>query len=296
VKPYGFLFSTFRGEADPFSEQVYFGLSRDGKNWSACNAGKPCIVSKVGEQGMRDPFVLRSHDSQTFWLIATDLSINRNSNWERAVREGSRSILVSESKDLVNWSEPRLVQVAAEDAGCAWAPEAIYDPVAGDYLVFWASTAKRDDFQKQRIWAAHTKDFRTFGKSFIYIDHPHHTIDTTMVWDGRAFYRFTKDEKFKAITMERADKVAGPWTDVAGFNLGKLVGYEGPFCFALEPGTWCLLLDHYAEGRGYQPFICRDLSTGNYEPVTGFSFPFKFRHGSVLALTESEYRRIESEL
>jgi len=53
-----------------------------------------------------------------------------------------------------------LAIVAPDDAGCVWAPEAIYDAGAEDYLVFWASTTRRDDFSKQRIWAAHTKDFR----------------------------------------------------------------------------------------------------------------------------------------
>ena len=297
--PAGFLFATFKGEQTPLSEQIYFALSKDGREWTALNDGRPSLVSRLGEQGVRDPYLLRSHNNKVFYLIATDLSINRNGNWGRAVRAGSRSLVIWESTDLVNWSEPRLVPVAPDDAGCAWAPEAVYDNATGDYLVFWASTTKRDDFKKHRIWAARTKDFKAFGQPFIYIEKPTTIIDTTIVHDGRSYYRFTKDEKFKAITLESADRLAGPWRDIPGFSLAKMTGYEGPQCYLIEPAeggrppTWGLILDHYAKGRGYQPYVTHDLASGKFEPAAGFTFPFKFRHGSVLPLTAEEYARVE---
>ena len=37
-------------------------------------------------------------------------------------------------------------------------------------------------------------------------------IDTTIVFENGKYYRFTKDEKFKAITAESSDKLDGPWT------------------------------------------------------------------------------------
>ena len=160
----GYLFATFKGEQTPMSEQIYFGLSKDGRNWTALNGGEPVLVSKVGEKGVRDPFLLRSHDGKTFYLIATDLSINLNGDWNRAQRKASKSIVIWESNDLVKWSKPRLVKVAAPDAGCTWAPEAVYDEENRDYLVFWASRNRSDDFAKQRIWAARTKDFHRFSE------------------------------------------------------------------------------------------------------------------------------------
>ncbi len=296
----GFLFVTFKGEQSPLTEQIYFGLSQDGRNWEALNRGEPVLVSEQGEKGMRDPFILRSHDGEKVYLIATDLSINRNRDWGRAVRAGSKSIVVWESADLVTWSEPRLVQVAPDDAGCTWAPEAIYDKDTGDYLVFWASTTARDGFAKHRIWAARTPDFKTFGEPFIYIDKDTTIIDTTIVRDGDRYHRFTKDEKFKAITLETSEKIAGPWTEVADFSLSKLVGYEGPQCYLIEPAAegkppvWGLILDHYARGRGYQPYVTHDLAGGRFEPATGFTFPFRFRHGSVLPVSETEYARLRA--
>jgi arabinoxylan arabinofuranohydrolase len=297
--PGGYLFVTFGGQANELNEQVYFATSRDGREWTTLNNGDPVLVSDIGTKGARDPYLLRSHDGKKFFIIATDLSMHHLRNWGRAVREGSRSILVWESTDLVNWSEPRLVKVAPDDAGCTWAPEAIYDEETGDYLVFWASTTGRDGFKKQRIWAARTKDFKTFGEPFIYIEEPNHVIDTTIVREGDAYYRFTKDETHKAVTMETAPRLSGPWTDVSGYNLGKLVGYEGPAIYQLEPARsgkpaiWGLILDYYSKGQGYQPWTTTDLARGEFQPAQGFKFPFKFRHGSVLPLTADELQRVE---
>lgn len=296
----GFLFVTFKGQEGPLDEQIYFALSKDGRNWTALNDGKPVLVSQLGEKGVRDPYLLRSHDGKTFYLIATDLSWARDRSVPRSVRAGSRSIMIWESADLIHWSEPRLVAVAPEDGGCAWAPEAIYDVERGDYLVFWASTTKRDNFAKHRIWAAYTKDFKTFSEPFIYIEKPEPVIDTTIIHDGRSYYRFTKDEQFKAVTLETSPKLMGPWTLVPDFSLATLRGHEGPECYPVEPaspgkpGTWCLILDHYAaKGGGYRPFVTQDLAGGQFVPGEGFTFPFKFRHGSVLPLTAGEYRRVE---
>jgi hypothetical protein len=296
----GFLFVTFRGEQTPRTEQVYFALSKDGRNWQALKGGEPVLVSTLGEKGVRDPYVLRSRDGSRVYLIGTDLSINLNRDWGRAVRAGSRSILVWESTNLVQWSEPRLVRVAPEDAGCTWAPEAIYDEQSGDYLVFWASTTRRDDFAKHRIWAARTRDFATFSEPFVYIEKPAAVIDTTIVRDGTNYVRFTKDETQKGITMEVSGSLMGNWRQATDFSLANLRGYEGPECYLVEPATngrpptWCLILDYYSRGQGYQPYITHDLTGGQFSQGEGFVFPFRFRHGSVLPLSEAEYRRLET--
>jgi hypothetical protein len=300
VRPAGYLFATFKNGANPLAEQIYLGLSIDGRKWTALNRAEPILISTIGDKGVRDPYLLRAHDGKTFYLIATDLSIYHTKDWRRAVTQGSRSIIIWESTDLVRWSQPRRVAVAPEDAGCTWAPEAIYDEEKGDYLVFWASTTKRDDFAKHRIWAARTRDFKNFSAPFIYIEKPNTIIDTTIVRDGQKYYRFTKDEKFKAITMETSLHLEGPWTDVPNFSQAKMVGYEGPEVYVIEPGdgkrppVWTLILDYYSKGLGYQPFVTKDLATGQFEASGDFTFPFEFRHGSILPLSAAELARIRA--
>ena len=295
----GFLFVTFKGEQSPMTEQIYFAVSRDGREWNALNNSEPVLISTVGEKGVRDPYLVRSPNGKKFYLLATDLSINLNHDWGRAQTAASKSIVIWESTDLVKWSKPRLVKVAADDAGCTWAPEAVYDQSKKAYLVYWASKTANDNFGKQRIWASWTKDFVTFEKPFIYIDKPNHVIDTDIVREGGKYYRFSKDEQYKAITMEVSTNLMGPWNNATNFSLSGLRGYEGPECYQIKPAagdkpaTWCLILDQYSKGTGYQPFVTEDLNSGEFKSAEGFVFPFHFRHGCVLPISVTEYKRLE---
>jgi hypothetical protein len=45
----GYLFATFKDEATTHTEQIYFGLSTNGCDWTALNGGEPVLVSKLGE-------------------------------------------------------------------------------------------------------------------------------------------------------------------------------------------------------------------------------------------------------
>jgi len=297
----GYLFVTFRGEATSMTEQVYFMTSEDGYHWQALNNSEPVLVSTLGEKGVRDPYIIRAYNNKGFYLIATDLSINlTNADWGRAQTAGSQSIVIWESNDLVHWSEPRLVKVAPDNAGCTWAPEIVYDDELGSYMVFWASKTADDDYSKQRIWAVHTRDFKEFSEPFIYIEKPTAVIDTTIVQEGDTYYRFTKDEEHKAITMEQSQHLMSGWQPVEDFSLKFLEGYEGPAIFQTEPekkgkpAKWSLLLDFYSQGKGYQAFETDNLSSGQFSQTDAMEFPFTpVRHGTVLSLSKREYRRLQ---
>jgi GH43 family beta-xylosidase len=299
VEPEKFLFVTFRGEGTPMTEQIHLMVSDNGLDWHALNNGEPVLVSNVGEKGVRDPYILRSRIDKKFYIIATDLSIHYNGDWGRATKDGSKSVVLWESSDLINWSTPRLVKVAPDDAGCTWAPECVYDEQHGEYIVFWASLTGRDNFSKHRIWAARTKDFSSFSAPFIYIEKPTTVIDTTIIRENGVYYRFTKDEKHKAITMEESKSLFSGWKETKGFTLDKLSGYEGPTCFIIEPATdnkpakWCLLLDWYSQGKGYQPYETDNLATGIFTVASQMNFPFQpVRHGTVLPINQAEYEAL----
>ncbi|MBQ8020063.1 MAG: hypothetical protein IJ263_06650, partial [Paludibacteraceae bacterium] len=134
-----YLFAYFKGEGLAQGEQIYFAVSRDGLNWKDINGGNPVLTSTLGEKGLRDPFIMRSADGSKFFVIATDLKINGNGDWTAAQTTGSKSIMVWESSDLINWSEQRMCRVAPDGAGCTWAPEAVYNEESGEYIVFWSS-------------------------------------------------------------------------------------------------------------------------------------------------------------
>lgn len=294
-----YLFVHFVGtESSETEEQIYFSVSKDGSEWKTLNGGKPVLISELGEKGVRDPFILRGEDGK-FFIIATDLSIYHRRDdpqcWVDCQRNGSRSIVVWESDDIVNWSEARMVEIAAKDAGCTWAPESIYDPEKDMYMVYWASEAAFDDFAKERVYRAYTKDFRTFTDAEIYIDEPESAIDTCILKHGDIYYRFTKDETHKAVTMMKSKSLSRGWEDVDTYTINgeagnTVFGFEGPTIFKYHgEDKWCLLLDNYAKHAGYKPFITTDLSKGEFVSPDDFKFDAIYRHGTVTPITDAEY-------
>lgn len=277
----------------PMSEQVYFSVSKDGYNWETLNAKAPVLVSNVGECGVRDPFIIRSHENDKFYIIGTDLNVHlRYDGWKMATINGSRSILVWESADLVNWTDVRMCTIAPEDAGCAWAPEVIYDEENGDYMVFWASRSLKDGRRKCRMYYSKTKDFRSFTPAELYIERQSDVIDTTIVRANGKYYRFSKDETSKVIIVEEGASLLGDFRRIET-AIDKVKGVEGPECFQLKDGRWCLIVDRYAKNLGYCAYTCDDLAKGNFvKSRREFNTDVKFRHGGVIPITSAEYDRL----
>lgn len=289
-----YLFVYFTGEEFD-GEQVYFSVSRDGMYWTDLNHGRPVLRSKIGEKGVRDPFIIRSADGDKFFIIATDLRIEAGKGWEAAQYEGSKSLVVWESKDLIHWSQEQLIEVGIKEAGCVWAPEAIYNDKTQDYLVFWASMVKEegDINAKQRIYCSSTKDFRHFSKAVKYIERENHIIDTTIVQDKGVYYRISKDETTKNIKIDQGrDLLEGPFYAVNAPQLEQITGVEGPAAFLLNGSNqWCLMLDQFAKNGGYMPLISEDLAKGEFKLLTADCYDMgalKKRHGSILNIKEDE--------
>lgn len=294
----GYLFVTFTdGRED--GEQIYFALSRDGLHWQDLNNGNPVLISGIGEKGARDPFLLRSKDGNHFYLIATDLRIANGKGWDVAQYGGSRALIVWESDDLVHWTKERSVEIGVEGAGCVWAPESIYDKKRDAYLVFFASMIQLegDPEPKQRIYSSYTKDFVNFSKPEVYIERDNHVIDTTIIEDNGTYYRFSKDETTKLIRMDYGDDLMGNFTEIESEALASLYGVEGPEAYYLkDEAAWCLIVDQFASQKGYLPLTSKDLASGVFEIKEPGSYDmggFKKRHGSVITLTEEEYKRLE---
>ncbi|MFA9559237.1 glycoside hydrolase family 43 protein [Evansella sp. AB-rgal1] len=285
---YLFVHFIHQDEGSADSEQVYFSVSKDGLKWDTLNDKKPVLRSTQGDKGVRDPFIIRSPKEKKFYIIGTDLSMHYRKDWEEVQRSGSQHIVVWESEDLVHWSDQRLVKVGPETAGCVWAPETIYDKEADDFLVFWAS---RENFgeEKQRIYFSKTKDFNEFTKPELYIERENHVIDTTIIEEDGKYYRFSKDETVKTITVEVSDSLLGEFTPL-DTNLKDVVGVEGPACFKVKgEERWCLLLDHYAVEKKYFPYFTADLNSAQFTKGEDLDIPVNSKHGGVMPITMEEY-------
>ena len=298
-----YLFVHFIGEGTADEEQTYFSVSRDGMSWRTLNNKKPVLKSDVGERGVRDHNIIRKPDGTGFYLIATDLSIyNINQDWTASQQRGSKSIVVWESNNLVDWVLKGLKKIARDDAGCTWAPETIYDDEKEAYMVHWASKTADDGFSKQRVYRCYTKDFETFTEPEVYIESETSRIDTTIIKEGDTYYRFTKDEHLKHVYMEKSNSLSGKFEEVNTYSLdgrrydrqykngnsGETHAYEGPTVYKLNgEDKWCMLLDEWT----YKPFVTDDITTGRF--VSGGDFKFGggviYRHGTVIPITNAEY-------
>ncbi len=293
-----YLFAHFIGE-NKGGEQVYFSVSEDGLKWSDLNNSQPVLVSTLGDKGVRDPSIVRSPDGKKFYLMATDLCIGNGKGWDAARFNGSKSLVFWESTDLVNWSQPWTVDVASSipGAGCAWAPEAIYNESAGAYFVYWATIAERDGVREARVYGSHTKDFRSFSPAQLFIERtgPGDVIDTQIVEVKGHKHRYYRASRDTQITLEGADSLLGTWERVGDLAYLNYTGrqVEGPILFQFnQQQKWGLLVDQYATGRGYLP-----LTTTNLDDPRGFqvlpanSYSFgasRKRHGGVLNITKTE--------
>ncbi|MDR6144059.1 hypothetical protein QE375_003613 [Microbacterium foliorum] len=196
----GYLYVHFKRESED-GEQIQLALSNgnDPLHFDDLNGGRPVLRSVVGERGVRDPYLVQSPVDGRYFMVATDLRLHGSPDWDRSLRRGSRSIVVWESTDLVDWGEGRLVQVASTEGGNAWAPEGVWDPEQDAFLVYWSSMLYDNERHQgesyNRIMCATTRDFREFSQPRVWIDRGWPTIDATVIRHDGRYYRFLKDER-----------------------------------------------------------------------------------------------------
>ncbi len=305
-----YLFVHFRETTTPDGEQVYFALSKDGFAWEAVNESRPVLWAYYGDMGVRDFTICRSRDSKKFWIVATDLSLSYgmrgkyHHSWKEIGENGSKNFAVWESDDLVSWSEEKLVKVGDEAFGCMWAPDVLYDEKTGDYLLHWSSSHASDGYELKKIYYSRTKDFETFSKPEVLLELPgKDIIDSAMYEENGYYYLFIKCSRDPGRIMEfRSSNITGPFEKIPAFDESMLVLeeglYEAPTAVKLDDGRWCLFLDFYGvkgAGQGYVPFVSDDLGSGIFTRSDAkFSFPYGFKHGTILKITDEEYERIAS--
>lgn len=301
-----YLFVHFKEKYTPDGEQVYFGLSRDGFTWEQTNGGKPILWSRQGDEGVRDFTITRTKDGR-FVILATDLSLANHfkdkyhGSWDTVNHEGSKFFSRWESGDLVHWSSQSMVRVVDDSFGCAWAPDIIYDEAAGDYLVHWSSYHAGEP--NMAIYYAKTKDFVIFSEpKLLCRKEEGQIIDSNIVYHAGWYYRFIKDNRPDGhIYLEKGKTLTGEYESLPAFDeeMIKLQPgqYEAPTCFQMANGQWCVMLDFYGcdkNRQGYVPFVADDIASGRFvRSDAKFSFPYGFKHGTVLPITAEEYNRIK---
>ena len=316
----GYMWAHFGTEGG--YEKMFFGYSEDGLTWEKLNKdanGTPQPVlandAEGSDLGVRDPHLIRSPEGDKYWILGTDLHAEGGgaggSGWNQL--SASQNLVVWESDDLVNWSEPRLVYAGFDNAGCVWAPEAIWDETTGDYLVYWSSRDNSKAGTNQnalRVYVCRTRDFVNFTEPKVWLSEDQDSgsevniIDTTIVEDNGKFYRFStsdwntvidvsdslSEDVFDVRVSEDAS-ANGDWTRLVKRSGSSAAGFdrrEGFTVYKLPDGRWCAMGDN----GGYKAFVTDDLFSGKFTAATANFVDGRFRHGSVMQLSKAEQERL----
>ncbi|MFH8249779.1 glycoside hydrolase family 43 protein [Microbacterium sp. B2969] len=287
-----YLFASFHGGDDGGrnGEQIWISASKgnDPLNWYEVNYDQGTSVSQPilqtvnppqGQQGLRDPSLIRSADGEHFYLLATDLKTYQDGqSWSYRQSRGSRNLVVYESSDLVTWSEPRFIKVEDDHAGNVWAPEAFYDAKNEQYIVFWASNLYPDEdianrntsqISYNRIRIATTKDFKTFSEPTTWINLDRSTgrqgwgmIDSTMIAANDKIYRLTKDENGFRVLLQYIDSLDDLYDTWGPEDTTPHAVNKNPITALTEsPNAWTMV----GNANGSSKWQIPGLSGGNLE-------------------------------
>ena len=280
-----------------YAEKIYLDISRgdNPEQWDPLNGREPILASNLGTTGTRDPYITYNPETETYYIIATDLRVFNandpdwnNGNWGAWASQGSTKMNVWESKDLITWSNVRQLDVSLDTdgntaayLGMMWAPEATwvddyYGEGQGAFVVYWSSNVYSDAAHTQSdggsdiMWGA-TTDFTqdTWEFGGVMLDGGEYgCIDTNILQDGGRTYHITKSQApGEEIIMEYTDEpqwwLVGSdrdsnydWTRVqTSIGADWYGAVEGPASFK----------DHSVDNRWY--LFVDDLPTPGYQPM-----------------------------
>lgn len=287
-----YLFTYFTGNHIS-EEAVCYAVSMDGYSYWALNGGKPVLDSKVisSTGGVRDPHILRGEDGKTFYMVLTDM-VSAN-GWD-----SNRAMVLLKSNDLVNWTHTVINMQkkyeGQESLKRVWAPQTIFDPEAGKYMVYWSMQyAGGPDV----IYYAYANDDFTDlegePKVLFLPENRKSCIDGDIVYKDGVFHLFYKTEGYgngiKVATTRSL--TSGQWTEEPDYKQQTTDAVEGAGTFKLiGQDKYILMYDVYMKGR-YQFTETTDLK--NFKVIDNdVKMNFHPRHGTIIPITRDELLRI----
>ena len=290
-KDVAYLFAYFLGNA-PEQERLSYAVSLDGKNFHALNGGKAVWQSNAGTKCIRDPYIFKGEDG-LYHMLATDMksSLGWNSN---------RNLISAKSTDLVHWFDDTIIEIANKypnmtNCDRAWAPQAIYDPEKGEYMIYFAARVPGTD-NRTIMYYAYSKDLKTLDGAPSLLFAPQNgndAIDSDIILVGGTYYMYYKNETNKRIYLAKAEHANGPYQEIKQVSEGN-IGVEGPNIYKmLGSDKWLMMSDAYGNGY-YVMQETEDLENFTSLPRSEYSFDFTPRHGYVIPINADQYNALIS--
>ena len=287
-----YLFVYFTGNHIS-QEAVCYAVSMDGYTYWALNNNKPVIDSKVisSTGGVRDPHILRCEDGKTFYMVVTDMV--SDNGWD-----SNRAMVLLKSTDLVNWSHSVINMQkrykGQEKLKRVWAPQTIFDPEAGKYMVYWSM--KYGNGPDVIYYAYANSDFTDLEGEpqplFVPADKKS-CIDGDIVYKDGIYHLFYKTEGHgNGIRVATSKSLtSGQWKENMEYKQQTKEAVEGAGTFKLiGEDKYILMYDVYMKGA-YQFTETTDLE---HFKVIDHEVKMNFhpRHGTIMPITRNELKRI----
>ncbi|MBP5420416.1 MAG: glycoside hydrolase family 43 protein [Bacteroidales bacterium] len=314
---YGYLYCHMSGRG----EWTAFAISRDGENWTDLKNGDEVYdTEKLSaiEGGARDAYITRAFDNKSYVMVTTDMCVRKSNHWF------NYGIDLLKSDDLINWTsttfdfrkgpeifcDPESPDIYTDYSGVnrVWAPQIIWDTnyewangEKGGYFIYYSLLHATEEPYDRIYYSYADKSFTKLTKPKVLVDWGYATIDADINFieaDGLYHMMIKKEGGKPGIFSSTAKNITGPYTpptddDYISFEGNKKC--EGASAFRLaNDTTWRVGYVEYSS-RPIHYRICKaDSRLQNFhDPVDikGVEHP---QHGSFMALTEAEYKRLEA--
>lgn len=266
-----YMFTSFH---EPATDGLRFLYSADGLHWDSIPG--IWLEPSIGSQRvMRDPSIARGKDG-IYHLVWT-------TSWK-----GDLGFGYAQSKDLIHWTEPRMINVMAHEPTTVnvWAPELFFDEDKNQFMVVWASCIPyrfekgiEDEYNNHRLYYITTPDFETISETKLLFDPGFSSIDATIVKrDEKDFVMVYKDNTRpqRNLMVAFANAPEGPYTsDCAAFTDSFI---EGPNMLKIDKNYY-IFYDEYRKYR-YGAIKTKDFKSF-VDANAEISFPKGHKHGTI---------------
>lgn len=300
-----YLFAYFRNDAKSTNgENIFYAVSKDGYNYESLNGGVPVANASQGTGHSRDPYIMKAQDGAEYkyYMVATDANTTNNYN--------NTGLHTWGSNDLISWDELANPQFATDKGGgsktitnMCWAPEAIWDPVAGKYMVYFSSNeADSAANESSKIWYSYTSDFKNFDEKQLLFDPGYGVIDADITPYKNGYVMMYKKEASSGTAAKKVwytfktgkspSNSDGEY-DTANakvFESATNTVAEGPQVFPIAgTSSYGVLVDYFSNGgfgfsytsdfESYSKISADNCSINHLNPS----------HGCIIPISDMEY-------
>lgn len=317
--PYSSYLFAFFSNNSPYGEQIRYAISEDGFNYQSLNEGRPVVASDTIalKKSIRDPYITRSEDGKTYYMVMTDM--RSDEGWQ-----SNDGLILMKSHDLIHWQHtaidfperfPNLTGFDRKNLHAVWAPQIIWDKKTQKYMIYYSIGRHDWEYPVGNRFQPYFKLFYSYvNDDFTDITEPKLLFDFgTAAIDGDIIYNknedeyvlFFKDEGLPTVNkgfhtrqgvMRAISKnLTGPYKiEYRHIHKADEFPVEGSSVFPLiNSDEYVLMYDCYAKGY-YQFCKSNDLKNFTFVQNTKTYGTFTPRHGSVMAITDTERQRLET--